>query len=44
VKYFIPRPNPNDDKSGGEGVAADATGNVFGAENVGKGLRKYAKQ
>jgi hypothetical protein len=29
---------------GGEGVAADATGNVFGAENVGKGLRKYAKQ
>ncbi len=44
VKYFIPRPNPNDDKSGGEGVAADAAGNVFGAENVGKGLRKYAKQ
>jgi DNA-binding beta-propeller fold protein YncE len=44
VKYFIPRPNPNDDKSGGEGVAADMAGNVFGAENVGKGLRKYAKQ
>ena len=44
VKYFIPRPNPTDDKSGGEGVAADAAGNVFGAENVGKGLRKYAKQ
>ena len=44
VKYFIRRPNPNDDKSGGEGVAADAAGNVFGAENVGKGLRKYAKQ
>ena len=44
VKYFIPRPNPKDDKSGGEGVAADAAGNVFGAENVGKGLRKYAKQ
>jgi len=44
VKYFIPRPNPATDKSGGEGVAADATGNVFGAENVGKGLRKYAKQ
>ena len=44
VKYFIPRPNPNDDKSGGEGVAADAAGNVFGAENVAKGLRKYAKQ
>jgi hypothetical protein len=43
VKYFIPRPNPQDDKSGGEGVAADAAGNVFGAENVGKGLRKYAK-
>jgi DNA-binding beta-propeller fold protein YncE len=44
VKYFIPRPNPADDKSGGEGVAADAAGDVFGAENVGKGLRKYAKQ
>ena len=29
---------------GGEGVAADVAGNVFGAENVGKGLRKYAKQ
>jgi len=37
-------PTPQDDKSGGEGVAADAAGNVFGAENVGKGLRKYAKQ
>ena len=44
VKYFIPRPNSNEDKSGGEGVAADAAGNVFGAENVGKGLRKYAMQ
>ena len=44
VKYFIPRPNPDTDKSGGEGVAADGAGNVFGAENVGKGLRKYAKQ
>jgi DNA-binding beta-propeller fold protein YncE len=44
VKYFIPRPNPKDDTSGGEGVAADMAGNVFGAENVGKGLRKYAKQ
>jgi streptogramin lyase len=44
VKYYIPRPNPPADLSGGEGVAADADGNVFGAENVGKGLRKYAKQ
>jgi sugar lactone lactonase YvrE len=44
VNYFIPRPNPSEDKSGGEGVAADTAGNVFGAENVGKGLRKYAKQ
>jgi hypothetical protein len=43
----IDLPNPysaKDDKSGGEGVAADAAGNVFGAENVGKGLRKYATQ
>ncbi|HEX5320640.1 MAG TPA: peptidyl-alpha-hydroxyglycine alpha-amidating lyase family protein [Stellaceae bacterium] len=44
VKYYIPRANPADDKAGGEGVAADADGNIFGAENVGKGLRKYAKQ
>ena len=44
VKYFIPRPNPSEDASGGEGVAADADGNVFGAENVGKGLRKYARK
>ncbi len=44
VASFIPRPNPGTDKSGGEGVAADAAGNVFGAENVGKGLRKYVKK
>ena len=44
VKYYIPRPNPATDKSGGEGVAADAAGNVFGAENVGKGLRKYVRK
>jgi hypothetical protein len=44
VKYYIPRPNPDTDKSGGEGAAADAAGNVFGAENVSKGLRKYIKQ
>ena len=43
VTAFIPRPNPAEDKSGGEGVAADAAGDVFGAENVGKGLRKYTK-
>ena len=43
VKYFIPRPNPKDDKSG-EGIAADAAGNIFGAENVGKGLRRDAKK
>ena len=44
VNDFIPRPNPAEDKSGGEGVAADAAGDVFGAENVGKGLRKYTKK
>ena len=43
VKYYIPRANPTDDKSGGEGVAADADGNVFGAENVGKGLQEIRK-
>jgi DNA-binding beta-propeller fold protein YncE len=44
VQSYIPRPNPPADLSGGEGVAADAAGNVFGAENVGRGLRKYARQ
>ena len=44
VEYYIPRANPPADLSGGEGVAADAAGNIFGAENVGRGLRKYAKQ
>jgi len=43
VNAFIPRPNPAEDKSGGEGAAADDAGDVFGAENVGKGLRKYTK-
>jgi hypothetical protein len=44
VRYFIPRPNPKEDQAGGEGVTADGAGTVFGAENVGKGLRKYAKK
>jgi DNA-binding beta-propeller fold protein YncE len=44
VKYFIPRPNPSEDKVGAEGVAADADGNVFAAENAGKDLRKYARK
>jgi len=44
VKYFIPRPNPKEDQAGGEGVTADGSGNVFGAENIGKGLRKYTKK
>ncbi|HEX3864686.1 MAG TPA: peptidyl-alpha-hydroxyglycine alpha-amidating lyase family protein [Stellaceae bacterium] len=44
VTAYIPRPNPATDTSGGEGVAADAAGDVFGAENVGKGLRKYVKK
>ena len=34
VTAFIPRPNPAEDKSGGEGVAADAVGDVFGAEDA----------
>jgi DNA-binding beta-propeller fold protein YncE len=44
VKYFIPRPNADTDKAGAEGVAADVDGNVFAGENVGKGLRKYARK
>jgi sugar lactone lactonase YvrE len=44
VKSFIPRPNTSQDKVGAEGVAADADGNVFAAENAGKGLRQYARK
>jgi sugar lactone lactonase YvrE len=47
VTAFIPDPEPNQDASptsGAEGVAADAKGNVYGAEVGPKTLRKYVKK
>jgi DNA-binding beta-propeller fold protein YncE len=47
VQYFIPDPQPDQDKagtSGAEGVAADAAGNVYGAEVGPKALKKYVKK
>ena len=44
VMYLITDPEPNPDKSatsGAEGVAADAQGNVYGAEVGPRMLRKY---
>lgn len=46
VTAFIPDPVTNPDAlptSGAEGVAADAQGNVYGAEVGPRGLKKYAK-
>ncbi len=47
VTAFIPDPEPNPDSSGtsgAEGVAADAMGNVYGAEVGPRTLRKYTKR
>jgi streptogramin lyase len=50
VTAFIPDDNPNVDQgplagtSGPEGVAADAAGNVYGAEVGQKGVKKYVKK
>jgi sugar lactone lactonase YvrE len=44
VKAFIPDPEPDPDHSatsGAEGVAADAQGNIYGAEVGPKALKKY---
>ena len=44
---FIPDPEPNPDNSatsGAEGVAADAMGNVYGAEVGPRALKKYVKK
>jgi sugar lactone lactonase YvrE len=46
VTAFIPDPEPNPDKvvtSGAEGVAADAQGNVYGAEVGPRALKRYVK-
>lgn len=47
VKYFIPDPNADPNFAGSsaaEGVAADAQGNIYGAEVGPKDLKKYVKQ
>jgi streptogramin lyase len=47
VTAFIPDPEPDPDKSatsGAEGVAADAKGNVYGAEVGPRALKKYVKK
>jgi len=47
VTAFIPDPEPDPEKvvtSGGEGVAADAQGNVYGAEVGPKALKRYVKK
>lgn len=47
VTAFIPDPEPNTDKvvtSGAEGAAADAQGNVYGAEVGPRGIKKYVKK
>jgi streptogramin lyase len=46
VTAFIPDPEPDPDQSGtsgAEGVAADAQGNVYGAEVGPRALKKYVK-
>jgi len=47
VTAFIPDPEPNPDgsaTSGAEGVAADANGNIFGAEVGPKMIKKYVRR
>lgn len=45
VKSFIPIPGPGEGKDvSAEGVAADAMGNVYGAEANSNNLRKYTKR
>jgi len=44
VKMFIPALGPETKPTSvTEGVSADATGNVYGAETSSKNLRKYVK-
>ena len=47
VTAFIPDPEPDPEKvvtSGSEGVAADAKGNIYGAEVGPRALKKYVKK
>jgi sugar lactone lactonase YvrE len=43
VAAFIPDPNPTGASSAAEGVAADAAGNVYGAEVGPRALKKYVE-
>jgi hypothetical protein len=47
VTAFIPDPEPDPEKavtSGSEGVAADASGNIYGAEVGPRALKRYVKK
>jgi len=44
VTSFIPDPDPKGGSSAGEGVAVDLQGNVYGAENGPKDVKKYVKR
>jgi hypothetical protein len=47
VTAFIPDPEPDPDHSAtsaAEGVAADAMGNIYGAEVGPKGIKRYVKK
>jgi sugar lactone lactonase YvrE len=44
VTAFIPDPDPKGGSSAAEGVAADAQGNVYGAEVGPRDLKKYVKK
>ncbi|MEQ9561758.1 MAG: hypothetical protein RLN69_04495, partial [Woeseiaceae bacterium] len=47
VTAFIPDPEPDQDNSGtsaAEGVAADAAGNIYGAEVGPRAIKKYVKK
>jgi hypothetical protein len=44
VTAFIPDPEPKGITSTAEGLAVDQQGNVYGAENGSRDIRKYVKQ
>jgi hypothetical protein len=45
VKYFIPDPSPGTaTTTTSEGVAADALGNVYGAEVGSRSLKRYVRK
>ena len=45
VRAFVPVPGANPDAAAGgpEGIAADAKGNIYGAETGGRDVKRYAK-